>query len=58
MMEKEFENWWNAYLQNYFKQTGHMTMTTKEAARLGFLQGIEYARQNLNKEYRWNGVIE
>jgi len=58
MEEKEFEKWWNTYMQNFFKQTGHMDMPLREAARLGFMQGIEYAKENMNKEYRWNGVIE
>ena len=56
MEEKEFEKWWNNYIQNYFKQNGHMNMPLKEAARLGFIQGMEYAKEQ--KEYRWNGVIE
>ena len=58
MMEHDFEKWWNTYMQNYFKLTGHMDMPLREAARLGFLQGVEYAKENLNKEYRCNGVIE
>jgi len=57
-LEKDFEKWWAEYIAEYFKTTGHMNMPLSEAARLGFFKGIEYARETLDKEYRWNGVVK